>query len=93
MAHRYTVGVEIAGVETEIPTIVPGNEDLQRRVQKYQDGGLKGEKPKPTQEELDRAIKHFKRQRDRGSGRLGGATAVKVSRAPRLGAGLGTAVR
>jgi len=61
MAHKFTAGVQIDGKETQIPTIVPGNEGLKYAVEKAQKGGSKPRSP--TKDEVDRAVRHFLKKR------------------------------
>ena len=57
MSHCYSVGVKINGVEKEICTLVPGNEDLTKHVRESE---TKKTKPRaPTKEEVDRSIDFY----------------------------------
>ena len=63
MSHCYSMGVNIDGAEKEICTLVPGNEDLAKRVRDAEQAG--GAKPKVSPEEVSRAVDfHLKRHRE-----------------------------
>lgn len=51
MSHCYSVTIDIDGSDTEICTIVPGNESLKKDVEA-------GKSPIPTKEEIRRAINY-----------------------------------
>ena len=59
MSHCYSIGVKVGGVETQVCTLVPGNEDLAERVRKAEDG--KGAKPTPSGAELKRAVEFYQK--------------------------------
>ena len=52
MSHCYSVGVQINGKETEVCTVVPGNEDIEKEIHA-------GRKPQITNEHIDRAVQHY----------------------------------
>ena len=62
MSHCYSIGMNIDGTEREICTLVPGNEDLAKRVRDAEASG--GAKPKVSSEEASRAVDfHLKRHK------------------------------
>lgn len=54
MSHCLSVGVSIGDKAVEICTLVPGNEDLSRRVHDAEKQG--GASPTPSKDEVQRAI-------------------------------------
>lgn len=63
MSHCYSIGVNINGTEKDICTLVPGNEDLAKRVRDAKKVG--GSKPEVSAEEASRALDfHLKRHRE-----------------------------
>ena len=85
MAHRYVISVDIDGESVDIPSIVPGNEKLQKDVQKAQDEGTKARKP--TRDEVDTAVGYFKKQKAQKKNSLvpgvSGAFGLMIERAQR----------
>ena len=63
MPHCYSIGMNIGGSEKEICMLVPGNEDLAKRVRDAESSG--GAKPDVSAEETSRAVDfHLKRHKE-----------------------------
>lgn len=77
MSHCFSVGVTIDGENRDICSLVPGNEDLARRVRDMESG--KGEKPKPSDEEVRRAIEyHLNQHRPKDHPKPGGTMVDQI---------------